>query len=35
MGGAYVACMEEMRIAHRILIGKPDGKKPSERPGHK
>ena len=30
--GGHVARMEQTRNAHRILVGKPDGKKPLRRP---
>jgi hypothetical protein len=30
-----VVCMGEMRNAHRILVGKPEGKRPPGRPVHK
>ena len=28
----HVACIEEKRGAHRVLVGKPEGKRPLERP---
>jgi hypothetical protein len=31
----YVACMGEMRNAYKILVGRPEGKKPLRRPRHK
>jgi hypothetical protein len=31
----YVACMVEMRSADRILVGKPEGKRPHGRPRHR
>jgi len=35
MGGGHVACMGESRIAYRVLVGKPEGKRPFERPRHR
>jgi len=29
---SYVACIGEMRNAYKILVGKPEGKKPLGRP---
>jgi len=29
----HVACMGESRGVYRLLVGKPEGKKPLERPG--
>jgi hypothetical protein len=31
----HVACMGEMRSAYKILIGKPEGKRPHGIPKHK
>jgi hypothetical protein len=31
----HVARMGETRNAHRILVGKPEGKRPLGRPGHR
>ena len=28
----HVACMEEGRVVHKVLVGKPEGKKPLGRP---
>jgi hypothetical protein len=28
----HIACMREKRIAYRILVGKPEGKRPLGRP---
>jgi hypothetical protein len=30
-----VACMGEGRGVHRVLVGKPEGKRPLGRPGHR
>ena len=30
-----MACMGEGRGVHRVLVGKPEGKRPLGRPGHK
>jgi hypothetical protein len=30
-----VACMVEERVVHRVLVGKPEGKRPLERPRHR
>ena len=30
-----MACMGESRIAYRVLVGKPEGKRPFERPRHR
>jgi hypothetical protein len=30
----HVACMGEMRNTYKILVGKPEGKRPLRRPGH-
>jgi hypothetical protein len=36
MGRAgHVACMEERRGAYRVLVGRPERKRPPERPKHK
>jgi hypothetical protein len=36
MGWArYVACMGEMRNAHKILVRQPEGKRPYGRPRHR
>jgi len=32
MGGGHVACMWESRVAYRVLVGKPEGKRPLGRP---
>jgi hypothetical protein len=32
--GGHVACMGEMRNAYKILVGKPEGKRPLRRPSH-
>jgi hypothetical protein len=31
----HVACMEEVRNAYIILVGKPEGKRPLEGPRHR
>ena len=31
----HVACMREQRNAHRLLVGKPKGKRPLGRPRHR
>jgi hypothetical protein len=31
----HVACMGEGRGVYRVLVGKPEGKRPSGRPGHR
>jgi hypothetical protein len=31
--GGHVACMGESRIVYRVLVGKPEGKRPLENPG--
>jgi hypothetical protein len=31
----YVEYMESMRNIHKILVGKPEGKRPLGRPGHR
>jgi len=31
----HVACMEERRVANRVLVGKPEGKRPVGRPRHR
>jgi hypothetical protein len=31
----HVACMGEDRGVHRVLVGKPEGKRPLERPRHR
>jgi hypothetical protein len=31
----HVACMGEERIVYRVLMGKPEGKRPLGRPKHK
>ena len=31
----HVACMEEGRVVHRVLVGKPEGKRPLGRPRHR
>ena len=31
----HVACMEEGRVVHNILVGKPEGKRPLGRPRHR
>ena len=31
----HVACMGEGRSGHRVLVGKPEGKRPSGRPRHR
>jgi hypothetical protein len=31
----HVACMREGRNLYRVLVGKPEGKRPLERPRHK
>jgi hypothetical protein len=31
----HVACMGAMRNVYKILVGKPEGKKPLERPRHR
>ena len=31
----HVARMEEDRVVHRLLVGKPEGKRPLERPRHR
>jgi hypothetical protein len=31
----HVACMGEGRNVHRVLVGKPEGKRPFERPRHR
>jgi len=33
--GGYVACIGERRGVHRVLVGKPEGKRPLERPRHR
>jgi hypothetical protein len=33
MGGAY-SMNEEKRVAYRLLVGKPEGKRPLGRPRH-
>ena len=30
-----MACMEEGRGVHKVLVGKPEGKRPLERPRHR
>ena len=30
--GGHVACMEQFRNAYRVLVGKPEGKRPVSRP---
>ena len=30
----HVACMGYRRLAHRVLVGKPEGKRPLGRPNH-
>jgi hypothetical protein len=30
-----VACMGEERKVYKVLVGKPKGKRPLERPGHR
>ena len=30
-----MACMEEVRGVHKVLVGKPDGKRPLGRPRHR
>jgi len=32
MGGGHVACMGERRGVYRVLVGKPEGKRPLGRP---
>jgi hypothetical protein len=34
-GVAHVTCMGEKRNAYRVLVGKPEGKTPLERPRHR
>jgi hypothetical protein len=31
----HLACMVEMRNAYKILVGKPEGKKPLKKPWHR
>jgi hypothetical protein len=31
----HIACMAKMRKVHRILVGKPKGKRPLRRPKHR
>jgi len=31
----HVACIGERRVAYRVLVGKPEGKRPLERPRHR
>ena len=31
----HVACMEEGRVVHKVLVGKPKGKRPLGRPRHR
>jgi hypothetical protein len=31
----HVACMGKDRVAYRVLVGKPEGKRPLERPRHR
>jgi hypothetical protein len=31
----HVACMEERRVAYRVLVGKPEGRNPLGRPRHR
>jgi hypothetical protein len=31
----HVACMGEMRSAHNILVGRPEGRRPLGRPRHR
>ena len=31
----HVTCMEEVRGAYRVLVGKPEGKRPFGRPWHR
>jgi len=31
----HVACMGNRRVAHRVLMGRPEGKRPIQRPRHR
>ena len=31
----HVACMEEGRVVHKVLVGKPEGQRPLGRPRHR
>jgi hypothetical protein len=33
--GWHVVCMGEERLVHRVLVGKPEGKRPLGRPRHR
>jgi len=33
--GEHVACMGESRVVYRVLVGKPEGKRPLGRPRHR
>jgi len=33
--GGHVACMGEGRVMHRVLVGKPEGRRPMGRPRHR